>query len=229
MCAYVSCSCLAVFRLRLHPTLAASTRSLRVYFESFKVPNINTRELNCKFVTTSRLLSEKTKKLECKERKNNFQEIKTSRDDERNQFLISFPDPCFEWLLLVLSVHYNQISSWESISISGNKNPIITFQFTQCAQAIWIFPSWNHRAHCIIGIRSRVCLYRWVLPIGSAYDWLCLKKEHIQAALISSDKKLLCSNFQPKLVPVWMKTEFNCEAIASASSLNQLIITYANG
>lgn len=39
---------------------------------------------------------QKRKNEPAKRNKNSFQEIKTSRDDERNQFLISFPDSCVE-------------------------------------------------------------------------------------------------------------------------------------
>lgn len=131
-----------------------------LFFRQFRLVFLNIHsksgkhkyELNYEFTTTTNQLkeihikatftrSEKKQFRRERRQKNNFQEIKTSQDDERNQFLISFPDSCAEWLMIVVGTFLSFECTLQSREHQQHKKmykikAIIGFQLTQCGQTI---------------------------------------------------------------------------------------------
>lgn len=116
-----------------------------------------------------------------------FKRLKTSQDDERNQFLISFPDS-WRWMLAdcccASSVHHNQTSSWEHQKRGEGKENIPLFDFS--SHGVGKQFEWNHCRFIIVSWKSEVVYGLidecWRL---AARDWL--RKQRYQ---LNTDKRV---------------------------------------
>lgn len=123
-----------------------------------------------------------TRKREEGMKENNFQEIKTSQDDERNQFLISFPDPCAECSLIVVVLWVYVTIRHRNESIRGNKT-IAFYNLDKQFQYVSRYHEVIFTSRLILAIRSRVWLVFGLInqlllsgSLSEARDWLWLKK-----------------------------------------------------